>query len=186
MKTMEEKASEVTARWQELHPGGGPTSLSVADVRAAVASLTSNTVYRGPFRTLGPCPKCGSLNTIYNAANVYAQCRDCNAWWTQEDTKKGRYNTYEPSAKDFLVGAGKTTIEIEGAKRGNNNARLKNLKPPVTWYDNIAVGEKNENFEFQMWSVVPPQGCEITFFGEQAKDRAMKMAQLMLDDGKKK
>ena len=138
MKTMEEKASEVVARWKELHPGGGPTSLSVADIRAAAKSLKSTEI-------------------------------DWEAW-----------------RKNMGSAINKTAIIIDGANRGNNNARLRNLMPPVTWFEDIAVGEKDEGVEFAMWSVVPPEGFELTFFGTEAKDRAIRMAKIMLEDRRKK
>ena len=174
---MEEKAAEVTTRWQELYLGRGPTALSVADIRAVKDQLMSRDVFcKSGQSVLRPCPKCKSLNTNYNDGKVYARCRDCNAWWTEEDAKNGVYNTDVPTAKDFIdwnawrknMGpAGHAAFIKAGAEHGNNNPRLRNLMPPVTWFENIAVAERDDSEFPGSWSVVPPQGCEITFFGEQ-------------------
>jgi hypothetical protein len=103
----------------------------------------------------------------------------------ESDPSKNRAINWEEWRKNMGSAIDKTAILLEGVARGNRNPRLENLRAPVLWFEGIAVGERSE-YEFQMWSVVPPQGCEIVFFGEQAKDRAIKMAQLMLDDGRKK
>ena len=146
MKTMEEKAAEVTTRWQELYPGGGPTSLSVADTLAAEQPRPKQVYRRVPWNSI-----------------------DWEAW-----------------RKNMGSAINRTAIIIDGANRGNNNARLRNIKPPVMWFEDIAVGEKDEGLEFAMWSVVPPEGFEITFFGDEAKDRATRMAKMMLADRTKK
>jgi len=183
MKTMEEKASEVTTRWQELHPGGGPTSLSVADVRAAKKSVES--IRRTPFldsfgRPPEPCPTCGGVDLHGKGCPDADPPRPKQVYRIPFESVD-----WEEWRKNMGSAINKTAILLEGVARGNRNPRLENLRAPVLWFEGIAVGERPE-YEFQMWSVVPPQGCEITFFGEQAKDRAIKMAQLMLDDGKKK
>jgi hypothetical protein len=196
MTTPEEKAKEILKRWQELYPAQGPTTLSVADIRAAKKQLLSTNIKPSGGSL---CPQCKSGHLTFDTLTGITRCRDCKAWRSVGD-EPGTYRTggepinskppwtpidWEEWRKNMGSAINKTAILLEGVARGNRNPRLENLRAPVLWFEGIAVGERPE-YEFQMWSVVPPQGCEITFFGEQAKDRAIKMAQLMLDDGKKK
>ena len=60
----------------------------------------------------------------------------------------------------------------EGVK--NQSWYLLNVKGPLEWYGNVAVGVDKQ---FDGWvGVVPPAGCMISYFGPGAIDRAREMA----------
>jgi hypothetical protein len=64
------------------------------------------------------------------------------------------------------------TIVPEGVK--NQSWYLLNLKGPIEWHGNVAVGADKQ---FDGWvGVVPPAGCMISYFGPGAIDRAREMA----------
>jgi hypothetical protein len=133
MKTMEEKAAEVVARWLTFHPGGAP-------------SAEPTTTAKKPGST--------KIKSI-----------DWNEW-----------------ERNMRSAIGKTAIVIQGLERGNRNAALAKLKSPVTWYDNIAVGETDDFPGW--WCCVPPEGFAVSFVNKEglpdAKTKATEMAQELL------
>jgi hypothetical protein len=175
MKTMEEKAAEVVTRWQELHlDTGGAPPLKCSDYNWSDYNI-------GKFKgmVLSPCPACGSFNTSYSQPGVYARCRDCKAWWADEDeARKGQYRT-EGKTIDWA----RLLLIIEGMQRKNNNPILAKLKPPAIWIQDIAVGEMEEWSGW--WAVVEPKDW-CSFCSKDGKENAIKLANKLIELREKK
>jgi hypothetical protein len=61
----------------------------------------------------------------------------------------------------------------------NDSYNLANLKEPVTWYGDVAVGADRRFVGW--WNVVPPNGIQICFCGKDAEEKAKKLGQDMKD-----
>ena len=93
---------------------------------------------------------------------------------TLEYTPLGKETPFERLARSIWNASGRDikTIVPEGVK--NQSWYLLNLKGPIEWYGNVAVGADKQ---FDGWiGVVPPAGCMISYFGPGAVDRARIMA----------
>lgn len=57
----------------------------------------------------------------------------------------------------------------------NDSYNLAHLKEPVTWFGNVAVGEDPRWAGW--WNIVAPSSIMVSFFGEGAKERALKQGE---------